>query len=62
MEIYISEFSKYVIPLLITLYTLECFAVFRHDDEKKRNGIYTRQCILLFAFHLSCFMVICFEI
>ncbi len=61
MEIYISEFSKYVIPLLITLYTLECFAVFRHDDEKKRNGIYTRQCILLFAFHLSCFMVICFE-
>ena len=27
MELYVSEFSKYVITLLITLYTYECFAV-----------------------------------
>ncbi len=54
MELYVSEFSKYVITLLITLYTYECFAVFRYDNEEARNGIYIRQnifnvCISLFA-------------
>ena len=50
MELYVSEFSKYVITLLITLYTYECFAVFRYDNEEARNGIYIRQNILMFAF------------
>lgn len=61
MELYVSEFSKYVIALLITLYTYECFAVFRYDEEEQRRGIYTRQNLLMFAFHFSCFLVICFE-
>lgn len=61
MELYISEFSKYVITLLIALYTYECFAVFRFADESRRNGIYARQNILMFAVHFSCFIVICFE-
>ena len=43
MEIYISEFSKYVIALLIALYTYECFAVFRYEEEERRQGIYFRQ-------------------
>lgn len=61
MELYVSEFSKYIITLLIVLYTYECFAVFKFDDELKRKGIYTRQNILMFALHFSCFIVICFE-
>lgn len=61
MELYVSEFSKYVITLLIALYTYECFAVFRFEEEERRNGIYTRQNILMFAVHFSCFIVICFE-
>lgn len=61
MELYVSEFSKYVISLLITLYTYECFAVFRYEEEENRKGIYTRQNILMFAFHFSSFLVICFE-
>ena len=61
MELYVSEFSKYVITLLIALYTYECFAVFRFSDEDRRKGIYTRQNILMFALHFSCFIVICFE-
>lgn len=61
MELYISEFSKYIITLLIALYTYECFAVFRFDDESRRHGIYTRQNILMFAIHFGCFIVICFE-
>lgn len=61
MELYVSEFSKYIITLLIAFYTYECFAVFRFEEEEKRNGIYTRQNILMFAIHFSCFTVICFE-
>lgn len=61
MELYVSEFSKYVIALLITLYTYECFAVFRYDNEERRNGIYLRQNILMFVLHFCCFLVICFE-
>lgn len=61
MELYISEFSKYIITLLIALYTYECFAVFRFDNEERRSGIYIRQNILMFAIHLSCFIVMCFE-
>lgn len=61
MELYVSEFSKYVITLLIALYTYESFAVFRKKQESDRNGIYTRQNILMFGLHFSCFIVICFE-
>lgn len=61
MELYVSEYSKYIITLLISLYTYECFAVFRFADESKRKGIYTRQNILMFAIHFCCFIVICFE-
>lgn len=61
MELYVSEFSKYVIALLITLYTYECFAVFRYDNEERRRGIYTRQNLLMFGFHFCSFLVICFE-
>ena len=61
MELYVSEYSRYVMALLMVLYTYECFAVFRYGEEKRRGGIYTWQKLLMFAFHFSCFLVICFE-
>ncbi len=61
MELYITELSKYVITLLMALYAFESFAVFRFQNEDDKSGIYTRQNILMFLIHFSCFMVICFE-
>lgn len=61
MELYITELSKYVITLFIALYTLECFLVFRHQEEERRNGCYIRQNLWMFLVHFSCFLVICFE-
>ncbi len=61
MELYITELSKYFITLFIALYTLECFLVFRYQDEEKRGGVYVRQNIFMFLVHFSCFLVICFE-
>ncbi len=61
MELYITEISKYLITLLLALYTLECFLCFRFSDEERRRGIYIRQNFLMFFVHFSCFMVICFQ-
>ncbi len=61
MELYITEISKYLITLLLALYTLECFLAFRFPNEEKRKGLYAGQNILMFLIHFSCFLVICFE-
>ncbi len=61
MELYITEISKYLITVLLALYTIECFMAFRFKEEEQRSGIYIRQNLLMFGVHFSCFMVICFE-
>lgn len=61
LETYISELSKYIIAIIGVFYTLECFLVFRFRAEEKRKLACVRMNILMFAFHFSCFMVICFE-
>ncbi len=61
MEIYITELSKYLITLFMALYTLECFLVFRFQEEEDRSGCYIRQNLLMFLVHFTCFLVICFE-
>lgn len=61
MELYITEISKYLITILLALYTVESFMAFRFQEEERRSGIYIRQNLLMFGVHFSCFMVICFE-
>ncbi|MCL2052721.1 MAG: FtsW/RodA/SpoVE family cell cycle protein [Lachnospiraceae bacterium] len=60
-QVYYTELSKYIIALLIALYTYEGFAVFRFENEDKRANIYIRQNILMFLIHLACFISIYFE-
>ena len=55
MELYVSEFSRYVIALLLVLYTYESFAVFRYREEERRKGIYFRQILLMFGFSCDLF-------
>ena len=57
MELYITELSKYFITLFIALYTLECFLVFRFQDEERRKGIYIRQNLLMFLFTFHAFLL-----
>jgi cell division protein FtsW (lipid II flippase) len=61
MELYITELSKYFITLFIACYTLECFLVFRFQEEERCKAGYFRQNIWMFLVHFSCFLVICFE-
>ncbi|MBR1692526.1 MAG: FtsW/RodA/SpoVE family cell cycle protein [Lachnospiraceae bacterium] len=57
----ISDLSKYALVIIMAVYTLECFAVFRHKDEEKRSGIYMRQIICMFLIHFIGFAAICLE-
>lgn len=61
MEQYIVALSKYFIALFMAIYTYESFSVFRFREEKQRKGIYTRQVILLFFVHFTCFLTICIK-
>lgn len=61
LETYISEFSKYIIAAVMILYVINCYTAFLYKNEEKSKGVYARQSVLLFAFHFSSFMVICFE-
>ena len=61
LETYISEFSKYVISIIMILYSIQCLEALLIKREDRRNGLYARQNILIFAFHFSCYMVILFE-
>lgn len=45
----------------MAIYTYESFSVFRFREEKQRKGIYTRQVILLFFVHFTCFLTICIK-
>lgn len=61
MEQYVVAFSKYFIAIFLAMYTYECFSVFRFRDEAGRKGIYTRQVILMFFVHFTCFLTICLK-
>ena len=45
----------------MAVYTYESFSVFRFREEKQCRGIYTRQVLLLFFVHFTCFLTICIE-
>ena len=49
MEIWVSELSKYIISVLMVIYTLECFLAFSYKKERKNTLFYVRQWFYLFA-------------
>ena len=56
---FISQVSKYIIVLLMAIYTFQCFYVFRHASEEKRKGTYILQNIFMFLLLFLAFAVIC---
>ena len=54
----IVELSKYLILILMILYTLQCFNMFRIKDGDKRRHLLAKQVMLLFFLDLVAFTVI----
>lgn len=61
MALIISDLSKYVIAIFMAIFTYESFAAFRGKDERRKEGIYTRQIICMFIVHFVSFAAICLE-
>ena len=53
----IVEISKYLIILLMAVYTFSCFSVFAQDYEEDEKSILIRQNILMFMMHFLAYMV-----
>ncbi len=56
MQQYIFELSKYLISLLVILYTLFSFLALRHKPEEHHRGFYAFQSLLIFAVQFLCFL------
>ncbi|MFR8548808.1 MAG: FtsW/RodA/SpoVE family cell cycle protein [Lachnospiraceae bacterium] len=57
----IIQVSKYLIIILMALYTLQCFTVFSRRDEESRQYLFLRQNMLMFFMHFVAFMVLYLE-
>lgn len=53
----IVEISKYLMILLITMYTYHCFSIFGYYDPYDQKRILRRQNALMFMLHIVAFMV-----
>ncbi|HAG68746.1 MAG TPA: FtsW/RodA/SpoVE family cell cycle protein [Lachnospiraceae bacterium] len=58
MEIIIVELSKYILTILMAVYTFQCFYVFRFHNEHERNGIYFRQNIAMILIYAVSFLAL----
>lgn len=50
--------ARYTTIILLALYTLKCFTVFRHRDRSKQNYIFVEQNILMFLIHFISYVVL----
>ena len=54
----IVELSKYLIIILIIMYTYLCFAIFGYHDAERKQALLRRQNTFMFLFHLMAFLVL----
>ena len=57
----IVELSKYVMILMITMYTFTCFSIFGFQDPDKKKGMLRNQNVLMFMIHIIAFLVMYLE-
>lgn len=57
----IVELSKYIMIILIIMYTYLCFSIFGYHDIKKKKEMLLRQNILMFLLQLIAFIVLYLE-
>ncbi|MFV0528922.1 MAG: FtsW/RodA/SpoVE family cell cycle protein [Lachnospiraceae bacterium] len=54
----ITELSKYLFLILMVLYTLQCFNMFKYKEEKAKNHLLYRQLTLIVLMNVLAFLVI----
>lgn len=54
----IINVSKYIILILMVLYTLSCFTVFKEGSEAEKNQKLNKQIIYVFLIHFLCYLTL----
>lgn len=54
----ITQISKYLLVILMAVYTMKCFTVFRAKYDFDRGSVYTTQNVLMFMIHFIFYMLI----
>ena len=57
----IVQLSKYLMILMITVYTYLCFSIFGYYDPDKKKRCLRKQNVLMFVMHLTAFLVMYLE-
>ncbi len=57
----IVQLSKYLMILMITVYTYLCFSIFGYYDPDKKKHCLRKQNVLMFVMHLTAFLVMYLE-
>lgn len=57
----IVELSKYLIIIIIIMYTYLCFTIFGYHDAEKKKSMLRRQNVLMFMLQLTAFIVLYLE-
>lgn len=55
----IGKILQFLIVLLGTFYTFECFYYFKKNNENAKQHLYIRQYIWMFCIHLFCYITMC---
>lgn len=58
MATIIINVSKYIILLLMVLYTLSCFTIFKQVSEEEKNEKLNKQIIYVFLMHFLCYLTL----
>lgn len=58
----IVECAKYMMVLLIVIYTYQCFTVFTYEDGREKRAIFRNQNRLMFMIHFMAYMGMYFKI
>lgn len=61
MENLVIELARYIIIILLAIYTLYCFTVFRTSDKGRQSRTFGIQIILLYLIHFICYLVLFLE-
>ncbi len=54
----ITQLFKYIIALLMAVYTIRCFTVFRAKTEKKKRRVYRSQNFLMLTIHFMLYVLV----
>lgn len=58
MENIVTEFAKYLLVLLMTMYTLYCFTVFRNNNKARQKRVFFIQSFIMLLIHFVSHMVL----